>query len=90
MTIKTTSLAAFGAALLAVGASGAVAQSTTTTDPALSTDTTMPMDDNDGDEGKWGLLGLLGLAGLLGLKKRDNDHRHTNNTTGTGTGTGTR
>ena len=90
MTIKTTSLAAFGAALLAVSASGAVAQSTTTTDPALSTDTTMPMDDNDGDEGKWGLLGLLGLAGLLGLKKRDNDHRHTNNTTGTGTGTGTR
>ena len=92
MTIKTTSLAAFGAALLAVGASGAVAQSTTTTDPALSTDTTMPMDDNDGDEGKWGWLGLLGLAGLLGLKKRDtNDHRHTNTTgTGTGSGTGTR
>ena len=82
MTIKTKALAVFGASVLAVSASGAVAQGTTT-DPALAdTGMTVPADDDDGDEGKWGLLGLLGLAGLLGLKRRDrDDHRNTTGTT---------
>ena len=77
MKIKTTALAAFGAAALFAGAPAAYAQ--TTTDPATGTVTTTD-DDDDGDEGKWGLLGLLGLAGLLGLKRRDRDHDQVNRT----------
>ena len=79
MKLKTTALAAFGAAALFAGAPAAIAQ--TTTDPATGTTvTTTDDDDDDGEEGRWGLLGLLGLAGLLGLKRRDRDHDHVNRT----------
>ena len=79
MKIKTTALAAFGAAALFAGAPAAFAQ--TTTDPATGTTvTTTEDDDDDGEEGRWGLLGLLGLAGLLGLKRRDRDDDHVNRT----------
>lgn len=60
------------AAALTLLGSPAFAQGTTTTsDPAMGTTTTM-QDDGDNDF-PWGLLGLLGLAGLLGRKRNDHD-----------------
>ena len=78
--MKTKSLTAIAAIVLAGTAVPAVAQNaaTTSADPYA---TTAPADDDDSDF-PWGLLGLLGLAGLLGRKRdRDNDGRRT----GTGT-----
>jgi hypothetical protein len=45
---------------------------TTTTDPVV-TDTTTPVERNDGFD--WGWLGLLGLIGLAGLTRKSDDRQ---------------
>jgi MYXO-CTERM domain-containing protein len=79
--MKTKTLTALAAIVLAGAGGPAIAQNTTATGDPYAT-TTAPADDDD-DSGKWGWLGLLGLAGLLGLKRRDDDRDRNRTTTGT-------
>lgn len=79
MKLRTQRLAALAA--LALIATPAAAQNTTTGDAGA-----YPATEQREDDGfPWGLLGLLGLAGLMGLKRKDRDDNYR----GTGTGTGT-
>jgi len=80
------SLVALG--VLAVPASSlAQNNATTTTAPAVTTDSNRDTRDHNGFD--WGWLGLLGLIGLGGLTRRDRPVVRPNATTA-GTTTGTR
>lgn len=66
--------AGVAASLLSVPA---LAQTTTTADPAMGDTAMMTQPVEEDNDFPWGLLGLLGLAGLLGRKRDDRNHAGT-------------